>query len=472
MFPTRGSGRVASPLLIVVLAITGLAGCLQADQASDVASPESAAVAKVKNLPVSDQDIHLSDLVFDPPVLLDKIRPGGEPVIAVTPKGTILVSAHPGYTHLFLGSGQPKVDPSWPQSLSGENMLWRSTDGGKTWAYVGIPIANAGKRNTDLSVSDPDIAIDSEGTIFLVSLHFASVGVSRSSDDGATWVGNPVAMTEPFPANDRPWVEAYKPDQVWIVTGNSLWKSIDGAMGLQYMPQSTIPSTGSERNLKVDPRDGTLYAGSATGGAYSTDAGATWKKFNGGPKPDQAGILNLGQLAVDKAGNVYGSYFRHNALYYAAWTAHGEKYLGEHQVTNLSGTHLWPWIVAGDTGRIAIAWLGSDNAAGPGAAGANWFAYAAVVEDANTDAPIIHANKATEKPIHRGAMCQSGVACVGRGDRRLGDFITAEIDLEGYFLIASAATQTGDAGSTDGMISHPVVVKQSGGPLLRVPAKA
>lgn len=463
--------RVPQSLLAVVFLVASLSGCVKSP-VPDVGKVEAAADdLPITLAPLTDLDLATSLLSFEAPVLIDTFRPGGEPVIAVTPKGTLIVSAHPGDTHLFMGD--PKPDAGFARSLSGQSMLWRSTDGGKTWSYVGLPGRDIGPRDAAYSRSDPDITIDQAGNIYLVHLYIPFNSVERSADDGLTWTGTPAAHPIPFPINDRPWITSWRADEAWLIHDGFLWKSVPGTQGLAYQFLGRAPVGDSFGNLQVDPRDGTLYNGQMGRIAYSSDGGVSWKLFE--QRPDKPGfssrdpVFNLNEPAVDGAGNVYGAYFRGGTLYYAVWTPRGQQYLGERPVAKLSGSHMGPWIVAGDEGRIGIAWLGSDRDGGARAAEANWFLYAAVVEGAQTGRPVLHVQRATEKPIHVGSICTQGVGCVvTRGDRRLGDFLSATIDAAGHLLIVSGATaNTGIPEAEDGLTSRPLFVKQAGGPLLR-----
>src|SRR5688500_20096473 len=120
--------RVLGLALTVLLVVPG---CLDGSDAEDVEPRPDVSPEPME--PVTA--LSASNYTFNEPVLIDATRPGGEPVIFVTPMGNLLVAAHPGPTHSSPTAGDP--DTGLLMRFSGENMMWRSTDLGLTWDYVG-----------------------------------------------------------------------------------------------------------------------------------------------------------------------------------------------------------------------------------------------------------------------------------------------------------------------------------------------
>ena len=50
----------------------------------------------------------------------------------------------------------------------------------------------------------------------------------------------------------------------------------------------------------------------------------------------------------------------------------------------------WPWVVAGDAGRVAVAWDGTSATGGPSAAKGDWFVYATTVIGADAPSPRVY----------------------------------------------------------------------------------
>ncbi|MEA3201662.1 MAG: hypothetical protein QOE90_3090 [Thermoplasmata archaeon] len=461
-----GVGRPAAMRALVVLALVLLAGC--------VTPSPSISPASVTGI------IAGAPAVFGKAQIIDTVRAGGEPAVVVTPKGTILVATHPGYTHFT------DPDPDLVLENSAQTYMWRSTDQGKTWSYVGLPMVNAGPRNAVPSISDPDFSVAKDGTIYYSDLWLVDLSAQMSTDDGQTWLpGQPVVAHQPTsddPLNGNQGTE----DRNWIAAGNAsgevylAWQGDKGVVvgrstdGGMTWPQQT--ALGIDYcilgKLRFDPTTNTVLEPLATKDgvliAASHDQGKTFTKLfahnatagqNAGGCPD-ANLFPT--LDVDKAGN-----------YYVVWSEgaegmrvglsvsqdHGVTWSPPTWVSGANETALFPWVVAGDAGRVSVLWLSTAGKTKPDAATGDWFVHDAVSLDFGA---TFAQGLVSEKPSHHGNICTGGVGCVtARGDRRLGDYFTATIDLKGHLVVAYADTMAG------GGLSHPSVAIQTEGPALR-----
>ena len=397
-------------------------------------------------------------LAFAPMKLIDDVRAGGEPVIQVTQKGTLLVAAHPGWTHTRYPPSPNLVTPA-----TGQSYLWRSEDKGETWTPVGLPVGpGVGPRGIGQGVSDPDFAMDSKGRIYLTDLEaLAAASVSWSDDDGKTWLmGNDVAST--YGPVDRNWLAAHGTDVYFM--GNyfgaeRVLKSTDGGITWTQVGASHCGSDFTARES-----DGALLVGCGAGIDVSTDGGKTFTKMEVPDAESDSRVMT--EPAVDAAGNVYTAWTQEDGVYLAGTSDLGETWTTPLRVSDGLGTmtHIWPWVVAGDAGRVAVVWYATDAEGGPSKAKGDWFVYQATVLDAMGAAPTLVNAKVTESPVFQGGICQRGTACqldpTSAGDRRLGDFFEAAIDAEGYVnIVYSVALK--DA------ISHPGFSRQTSGPSLR-----
>jgi hypothetical protein len=131
----------------------------------------------------------------------------------------------------------------------------------------------------------------------------------------------------------------------------------------------------------------------------------------------------------------------------------------------------WPWIVAGDAGRVSVVWYQTapGELADLDCQPAHVYVY---------DAQIFHASdparrsvtvvKALSRFVHQGTVCQGGTTCVATGqDRRLGDFFTNALDARGCVLIATGDTRKPDP-ITGGPrpTALPLFIRQDAGPSL------
>ncbi len=454
-------------LVAIALVSTAFAGCVATDPASD---PVDSAVI----------DPPRGELpLFALPALVDEVRAGGEPVIAITPSGTIFVSSHPGGTHYH-----PSDDPTHPGAelvtpLSGQSYMWRSTDGGASWSHVGLAGTEFGPRSTGFGVSDPDFTVFADGTICFTDLEaLAMSSVSCSVDDGVTWIGNPVASGRP---NDRQWLASFGDDLYFTAnffTDHNLLVSSD--LGLTWEERGDTLCAG---DIVANPRTGAIFAGCGDGVSVSYDGGFTFELRELGVDHTRA----MTEPAIDAADNVWMAYADRgeNALTTIGSPDDGESWPWVTNVTahfqafardlglgdGGAGTYVWPWISAGSEGRYAVSWIGSYDTGNSQEMDTDWFIFSAYVLDATDDVsgPVVVVTQVTPDPIHRGPICQSGTTCQIRsmqgddsGDRRLGDFFETTIGADGYLWL----TYSNTLDRPDDVISHAAFTKQTAGPRL------
>src|SRR5687768_17339010 len=188
--------------LAFLLFVPLLAGCAEEKKDDAVDVPDPAGVDTLPTL-TGFTGLPVSDLpVFSEPFLVDDVRAGGEPVIAITQAGTILISAHPGFTHYHPSDEGTHPGTELVSPFSAQSYLWRSTDNGTTWQHIGLPLptgGDMGPRSAGLGVSDPEFTVMEDGTICFTDLEaLAMSSTSCSEDDGQTWlVGNPISSGGP-----------------------------------------------------------------------------------------------------------------------------------------------------------------------------------------------------------------------------------------------------------------------------------
>lgn len=486
-------------LVVALLVAAALAGC-----ASNDGSDGGTAVQAVNHMAYHDAAGNLSylapldpvALLFGTPLLIDEVRAGGEPVIAVAPDDSIIVAAHPGWTHYH----PTMADPDHTELVSaanGQSYLWRSSDGGETWAHIGLAGA-VGPRSTGIGFSDPDITVDGTGRIWYTDLiALAEQSISYSDDFGATWAaGNVVSGSGAVV--DRQWMGSHG-DTVYLtanyIVDRSGGSSPDGARpfmttGNDGLTWDTIGYAPCGGDFVVDPRDGTIVMGCGLGFATSTD-GAAWTVHEP-PAGLHRGFF-AHEPAIDMAGGIYTAMNGQPLTPGSPATVlvsyspdRGESWkqfdLGPliNDTLGSRGTHVFAWVSAGSEGRAAVSWIGSPDVGRPDSLDGEWFVYTAFLLDAHTATPTIQLQQVTADPVHRGPMCSSGTTCqvqsVGldpvmgtdNGDRRMGDFFETTLDREGRLLMAFANT----VARPDDVVSHPMFVKQTGGPSLLAPGDA
>jgi hypothetical protein len=187
---------------------------------------------------------------------------------------------------------------------------------------------------------------------------------------------------------------------------------------------------------------------------------------------------NFPTMAIDRAGNIFavweqakidgtGAVTGDTLLYYSVSTHQGDANTwSAPQQLPTTGLHnnVFAWPVAGDSGRVDVAWYGTPATAtganGPDSVHGDWSLYLdqSLNFTGTTPAwsgPIL----ASEHFVHRGSM----FTLIGHqtGDRTLGDFLQLRVGSQGEANISYA-----DSNSGDELDSQAAFVRQNGGPSL------
>lgn len=419
-------------------------------------------------------------LTFEEPQIIDEVRAGGEPSVEGLPDGTLAYAAHASTT-LFNRDNMP--DPDFVTPYTGATYLWRSIDGGDTWRYIGLLGTEVGPHATVSGFSDPDFAVDAAGNLYTSGINLANVYVAKSEDSGATWTGHPFATV----MTDREWLAADEEDVVYlngnqIPGGRRMWKSNNGGLTFDLVNFVQLPGSGPPSKIEVDKSDGRLFFPAANGtvAVYPNARDGDFTRIDAavpGGTPNAHGFLN--NLAIDRAGNVYLVTNTGNEIRVSHSTNRGMSW----QTTVIHDTRaddtpevaeevLWPWISAGEDGRVGVSWFQADRpVANTNNTVASYRVYAAqtvtgrgwVDECGEEQPPVYEIAVATPEPFHTGTICSQGTTCQAALpeaiDRRLGDYHTNSISAGGKFLIAYSDTSL----KPDGAVSHPGFLRQSTG---------
>ncbi|GEM_PF-3906969 len=271
-------------------------------------------------------------LQFGEPTLVSKDKHTGEPSIAVTPKGAIYVAAPTG----------------------AQESLFRSTDGGKTFAFVPIHANPTSDPGSEFATGggDSDVAVSGENDIYFADQQGGSAEtVSASHDGGATWFTQPAAAGPPSTAGvpnpgapvGLPGTPVFSADRQWIVTdgSNNVWLAFNSQQGATVVHSAdggrTWPQRGTmaEDNcargnlVRTPAQPGLLpdvgsvpsgvggilyYAGcddKGPGVGVSTDGGLSWTwhpvaQRDGKTETGFGFVMHIFVIATaDAAGNVY-----------------------------------------------------------------------------------------------------------------------------------------------------------------------
>ncbi|HVF52454.1 MAG TPA: sialidase family protein [Actinomycetota bacterium] len=301
---------------------------------------------------------------------------GSEPTLGLTDDGSVFYTAFQSNTRIE---------------------VVRSSDEGETWDIVSPQFAGA--RNAQLLSLDPYLFVDKRtDRIFTIDLTVACAYLSYTDDQGESWVTNPLACGRPV--NDHQTLfagpPAVSPTPVYPsvvyycwndIASSSCSKSLDGGITFSPTGSPAYPSyqEGTDRggvagqsvpgmcgglhgHGHVGP-DGTVYIPRGWCGqpwlALSHDEGLTWERVqvaNIGIEGHEAGVT------TDDKGNIYYTWVgEQDRLPYLAISKDGGTNWSKPMMIGppgLTESNI-PNIDAGAKGKVAIVYMGSENAPGP-----------------------------------------------------------------------------------------------------------
>jgi hypothetical protein len=433
------------------------------------------------------------DRAFNTPIVVDDDSANftGEPSITVAPDGTEYIVAPDGP-----GVRVPAVAPGGGSGLGG-SLIYRSDDHGKTWSFLG-------SYDVPTGGGDTDIAVTPNGTLYASGLSYAACStIAVSTDKGDTWLPNPLAGCGKTPlSNDRQWTATFGNNTVYTAIGDTSAGNVDLVRSTIDSP-AVVPSqtmeldTGGDYQwpgtVAVDQKNGTAYTvWSTQGDPNDCDGtpGGTDCDNNasaGSITPDQVKISAVPDGvttaptpvvvsttpfdtfdsfvvdAVDKAGNVYVVWNERHPDVGQTWTmlsvSHdaAKTWSTPVKVEQAPNTTVFPWVTAGDDGRIAVSYYGT-NATGPSPqnvpADAKWNVFSSF----STDGGQTFSEYQTSGVMNVGTICTSGTGCAS-GARNLLDFFETAYDAKGCLVTSFADNSDPSAGAAK--VSY---VRQTGGP--------
>jgi len=433
----------------------------------------------------------VAPLTFGTQHYVDQTRVGGEPVVLPLSTGRLLYAAHASTTLLDVQAPPGAGTMNYFAHYQGQVYTWYSDDKGATWTFV--PRDNI-PTNVPLSgFSDPDLAVDAGGQVYLEEINLLNIAASKSTDGGKSY-----ALQNFFAQDmtDREWIDADTKD-VLYETGNpsgggtstdpvghanhTIYRSTDG--GQTFTP---FADSGGGEKIRVEKRDGTVYEmhfldGDVLGMAAFRKARSGDMTMDVHPVAKVSGLVQS-SFDVDSLGGLHLAWSetggsRQAGVYYTTSRDGGRTWSVPLRIDTDDKTDYWVSVAAGDAGRAVVAWfqasvhLPKDS---PDTKGTHeWHVMAAAVMPGSACGvtaasagsvvkPIVRLAVATKQAFHVGQICTSGTECEALGeDRRLGDYFTAAVDDTGHVVIGYSDTQQG------GIAALPAFVRQSGGPLLR-----
>jgi hypothetical protein len=192
-------------------------------------------------------------------------------------------------------------------------------------------------------------------------------------------------------------------------------------------------------------------------------------------------------ITIDRAGNLYavwsqatvnpsgGNINGSSQIFMSASSDHGAHWSSPVLVsaaTPTLQTNVFPWIAAGDAGRVNIVWYGTptlgacpNQPCGSSAIQAHWFVMMAQSLNALTATPTFATAKVSEVSNHFGAVCTMGIGCSTGGDRGVLDFLSVTTGRRGEANVvwADAVNRNFVGGTSSAVIAFN---RQNSGPSL------
>ncbi|MEO7711962.1 MAG: glycosyl hydrolase [Gemmatimonadaceae bacterium] len=225
----------------------------------------------------------------------------------------LFVDDSTGATDLALDPTNPRVlyaamwrmqrFPWGMRSGGGRSGLWKSSDGGESWADIsanpGLPTTSLGKIGIAVSPANPRRlyatveAPDSAGT--------PRGGIFRSDDAGATWTRTDGDQKWQVRAWYYSTLTADPRDENTVYVNNlGTWRSVDGG---RTWTRIRVPH-GDTHQLWIDPKDSQRMIHANDGGAtVSFDRGATWSSIMNQPTSQFYHVITDNQFPY----RVYGA---------------------------------------------------------------------------------------------------------------------------------------------------------------------
>lgn len=479
--------RGSQGLVALVLIATSLAGCLATQapvttqSALDDVVKRGVAVAHdalgriLEHAPPGTDLSRLSSLVFSVG------QPGAEPSVGVASDGTIFFQASER-TVRSRDHGRTWQQLAGPFLATGSSdpYLWVDPVTERVFQInQGIPFGGRGPYRTY------PIPSQSPVTVSTVPNALFCAHIAWSDDGGSSWLANPIDCG-PVPGVDHiklatgPWVGELADAGESPIYPNAVYfaynKAFATGVGVRNgpSPDSSMPELGGWMTVSFDggttfPHAAQMFPATCTGGlhgniavaldgaiyvparncpaplvAYSFDNGRTWENVIVGESVGVPEQQKNPEMAVDRDGNVFLAWVgADNRLFLSVSRDRAQTWSAPVVASSPRvGSAIWPVMVAGDAGRIGIAYVGTEDSPAPAWEVANetrWHLYYTYSLDALDGSPEFVTIRATDDadPVQRGTVCVQSDKCKD-GNRNLLDFIDIALDIDGRPYVAFA----------------------------------
>jgi hypothetical protein len=384
-----------------------------------------------------------------------------EPEVASGPDGTIYVTAQEG--------------------VPGGVNLWRRDPGSSEYVHVAKPDRNdplTEQTGLALGGGDNDLAVTTDGRVLVATLSLVSAPVSYSTDRGKTFTK--VEFANGLLNVDRMWLTTVgdktvyytyhdnQASQIWLVKSTDGGESYSTPVPVippEMLPQSIgIPfvTVGNVQGDIVADPDGRVYmpflapkdiAKNATP-MQRPDSYYVAVTDTNGENPviktvfegDKDIMALFPAIASDLAGNLYATWSDRHGVFLSISRDHADTWSTPVKISTGKGnaTTVFPFVVAGSKGRVALAWLGT-SATDNNDTNAEWRTYFSMTTDALKKDPTWTQVIASDHVVHHEAICLDGLNCdVTGGNRSLAEVLQMGLTKDGRVIISYPGTSSAD----------------------------
>ncbi len=457
--------RVKALYMVVLMLTFSLAGCFGNDEVAE--EPVVVVVEDIRTF-VTDKygnatDVMPIDMEFQ---FSDVGETGKEPSIGITSSGCIFFIAM--------------------------EKVMRSCDYGGAWEETQDPVQCSPTTSDPYGWVDP--ITDRIFNVQMIGLETS--WICWSDDDGASWLGNP-HDSGTTPINDHiklasgPWTSSGY-GALGQITGSTIYEtavyycynklagifcftSFDGGASFEAGGQiiGLATTNGGLHGAISTAADGTVYVTPRVETPtviVSKDNGFSWFERSMGEDVGTPYPRKNSEVSADTESNAYHVWTgADEGVYMSRSTDSGETW--EQESIRISPAQVistvFPQTDAGDPGRIAITYLGSENSemiGQPDLDGNAWdgnahyavnnityHLYITYSLNALDENPIFHTQRVTDDPVQIGSICLNSGDCrdIGGSNRNLLDFNDLHIDREGRVYVAFADGCTGECATSN-----------------------
>jgi len=453
------------------LEITGENGAVNETYTGTAAASTGTSTTSIPSVTFST-----APLTFGPASVVSPVVLGGEPQISAERP---VANPKPG---AGLDTNRGFVD--WPvSSRTMIGTLWRTTNGGDSYRQI-VDLTCAERQVPNCLTGGGGDTVNRvnnyDGTVnFGDQESLAQEAYASSVDHGDSFpAARQTPVTSTFTGVDRQWISTvdapgimsngFELEAVYsyhIPVAGELVAAVDTS-GIVHPAVPVIPSVTQSGPSRIDTQPGShgsgwFYQSYRDGNGFEVASAPLTQvqsptAYNvGHVSSDTAQVFTW--IALDRQGNLYATWVAQDGQLYYSFsritdpandpTATPPGIPASHWSPKLKvnlpslGSTVFPEVVAGDPGHIAIAymgtpdWTGVSDGAPQDTNPARWNHYVAMSTDALDSNPVFQTGLASHRIAHLGSICTSGTTCVAsQGDRSLLDMNDITMDADGRVI--------------------------------------